>query len=653
MHTSRTMDPLEDRAKAEARQHGEDGSAEADEPKPQPAVLADEKAQLDEKPVRVSFAGAPTPANTGTSSTPPADLHGSSSANASPAASPPASPPATADARSHQAQRDDYYTSRPKFDRLGNPIPDRKRPGAMSAVYGNNTIKLPGDLGARDPRRPRSPAPPQSFPGDLGPNDPRRPRSTNASPAPTSRSTHSRQTSLEGSEPGGVQVTEDPRPGSRGSTGTARDSEDDASVDNETDEEGGTRGRERKRPVPGRTTSGKSINLREGSVDSLADNPPPPRAKPDPTKGESKFNFSIPKDPKIRVTPPSDSKDKEKRRVHPSTAFDVPPPIHSGFSTPGGGSDDEESHIEMRAAQKLSLTMSAVHSTPSAHRVIRQIIRGDYAHFQRQAEEGRKRQRMYLVATDLSSESQYALEWTIGTVLRDGDTLFAVYASDEDTVSGGGSGEGGVEIGHGAESVKDTAAIVRDLPTTAAAPASTPASPATGLGPAGPSPLSHEAPRSRSRGVYSTAETERRRAIETITDRCTYLLRKTRLQVRVVVEVFHCKSPRHMITEVIDFLSPTLVIIGSRGRSNVKGVLLGSFSNYLVTKSSVPVMVARKKLRKHGKGSGGGGTGLIRNRDGTSVPYSGSGRTGRFSNVIEAPRGAGLRVKGWDEVGID
>ena len=30
-------------------------------------------------------------------------------------------------------------------------------------------------------------------------------------------------------------------------------------------------------------------------------------------------------------------------------------------------------------------------------------------------------------------------------------------------------------------------------------------------------------------------------------------------------------------------------------------VLLGSFSNYLVTKSSVPVMVARKRLRKHSK----------------------------------------------------
>lgn len=48
----------------------------------------------------------------------------------------------------------------------------------------------------------------------------------------------------------------------------------------------------------------------------------------------------------------------------------------------------------------------------------------------------------------------------------------------------------------------------------------------------------------------------------------------------------------------IDELEPTLCVVGTRGRSSLKGVLLGSFSNYLVTKSSVPVMVARKKLKK-------------------------------------------------------
>lgn len=47
-----------------------------------------------------------------------------------------------------------------------------------------------------------------------------------------------------------------------------------------------------------------------------------------------------------------------------------------------------------------------------------------------------------------------------------------------------------------------------------------------------------------------------------------------------------------------------MVIVGSRGRSNVKGVLLGSFSNYILQRASVPTMVARAKLRKHSKSRG-------------------------------------------------
>jgi nucleotide-binding universal stress UspA family protein len=544
----------------------------------------------------------------------------------SPQTSPPTSPPA-ADGR--RSPNTDYYSSRPRSDRFGNPLIglQNRRPSAMSSVYGQSKIRLPGDLGAKDPRRARSPLSHSQLPGDLGPNDPRRPRSTNSSPAP---SAHTRKSSCEGSEAGGRLEEDPPPPGEE-----QRDSDNDADADNDNDtdrDDEGKRGRERKRPEPGRTTSGKSINVREESVDSDADFFPN-GMKPDPTKGQSKLSFQ--RDPKTKVVPP------ERKRVLPTTAFDIAP---SGTSSPLAS--DDESHSELRAAQKLKMTMSPIHSTPTAHRVIRQIIRGDYEHFQREAEEGRKRQRMYLVSTDMSPEAEYALEWTIGTVLRDGDTLFAVYASDLSEVGGGAASEGGVEIGHGAESVQDTAATLRRLPTTNVAPLSP-----------GPSPLARAAgtnaaneaqARSRSRGVYSAAETERRRAAEDITQRCMYLLRKTQLQVRVVVEVFHCKSPRHMITEVIDFLSPTLVIIGSRGRSAVKGVLLGSFSNYLVTKSSVPVMVARKKLRKHGHSQG-----VRRNKDGTSVPYSGTGRSGRFSNVIEAPRGKGLRVQGWDKVGID
>lgn len=523
------------------------------------------------------------------------------SQTSSPPASPPLSPPLDGQAR-RTSGASDYYASRPKYDKLGNPIPERRRQGAMSSVYGNANVTLPGDLGPNDPRRPRSPAP-ASLPGDLGARDPRRSRSQNISPG----GGHRRHGSEGFESPeGGARIPEDPpRPGEEDSEGDA-----DADNDNESEEED-ERGRQKIRPQPGKTTAGKAINTRDDSADSEATFA---QNKPDPTKGESAISF--------KLTPPT-----EKKRVHPSTAFDYTP---SASVTPMG-SDDEQSHSELRAAQKLSLAMSPMHSTPSAHRVIRQIIRGDYDHFQREAEAGRKRQRMYLVSTDLSPESEYALEWTIGTVLRDGDTLFGVYAAGEDSAA---AGEGGVEIGQGADSVKDTASIVSSLP-------------ASTIPSSAPSPLSRVTAdaRSRSRGVYSAAETERRKAVEGITDLCIRLLRKTTLQVRVVVEVFHCKSPRHMITELIDYLSPTLVVIGSRGRSAVKGVLLGSFSNYLVTKSSVPVMVARKKLRKHTK--------TVRNRDGTLVPYTGSGRTSRFSNIIEAPRTKGLRVQGWDQVGID
>jgi hypothetical protein len=67
---------------------------------------------------------------------------------------------------------------------------------------------------------------------------------------------------------------------------------------------------------------------------------------------------------------------------------------------------------------------------------------------------------------------------------------------------------------------------------------------------------------------------------------------------------FHPFTPR-LTHSQIDELDPTLVVLGSRGRSALKGVLLGSFSNYLLSKSSVPVMVARKKLKKHVKKPGG------------------------------------------------
>ncbi|KMU85735.1 hypothetical protein CIHG_03775 [Coccidioides immitis H538.4] len=69
-----------------------------------------------------------------------------------------------------------------------------------------------------------------------------------------------------------------------------------------------------------------------------------------------------------------------------------------------------------------------------------------------------------------------------------------------------------------------------------------------------------------SRGTTKN-EADRLHAIDLLTQTVVRLLRKTRLQVRVAIEIIHCKSPKHLITEAIDALEPTLVVLGSRGRS--------------------------------------------------------------------------------------
>jgi hypothetical protein len=249
----------------------------------------------------------------------------------------------------------------------------------------------------------------------------------------------------------------------------------------------------------------------------------------------------------VTVTGPGGQKVSTKKgSIHPRTSFDAG--HSSGLNTPID-SDEEQQRSDITTAQQMTLTLSPIHSTPSAFRCIRQILRGDYRRYQQEAEQGLRRQRMYLVATDLSEEAAYCLEWTIGTVLRDGDTLLAVYAVDEEAGTGGDA----IAIGEGANTMKDAAAIVRTLShqDVLTVPGAKPHGRTTSdTGSAQSLERGEQAPDVKK---MDKAERERYFAAEEITDRCIRLLRKTKLQVRVVVEVFHCKSPKHMITEVVSF----------------------------------------------------------------------------------------------------
>lgn len=310
---------------------------------------------------------------------------------------------------------------------------------------------------------------------------------------------------------------------------------------------------------------------------------------------QSKYKVKSLLEPEITLTGPSGERLKAtKPGVHPSNAFDQ---SASGLNTPHD-SDTEQEISDIRRAQKLAILLTPITTTTETQRSVRTMFRGDFTKMQNEAEDDQRRVRKYLVATDLSEEATHALEWTVGTVLRDGDTLLAIYCVDEET---GITYEGGTASDDATPSMEKQAASIaastKALPAALAnlttmsthIPSPLGGTPRTGMS---ASPATRDRPR---------AEHERHRAVEDITDRVSKLLRKTKLQVRVVIEVIHCKSPKHLICEVIDYFNPTLVILGSRGRSALKGVILGSFSNYLVTKSSVPVMVARKRLRKHTK----------------------------------------------------
>jgi hypothetical protein len=269
------------------------------------------------------------------------------------------------------------------------------------------------------------------------------------------------------------------------------------------------------------------------------------------------YKYSSLLGPPVQVTSPSGEmlSSNRSKAIHPTTSFDAC--ASSDVSTPFD-SDREESLADIRRAAKMKIDITPIHSTPSAHRCIRQITRGDYARFQEEAEQGLRRQRMYLVATDLSDEAAYALEWTIGTVLRDGDTLLAVYAVDEEVGTGGEACvPSELEMGRGADVVRDMATAVRSLNNGVSLTV-----PGTESAIDSPSPSSLSVncdSGSRTMGLdgdldpskMDKAERERFFAVREVSDRCVGLLRKTRLQVRVVVEVFHCKSPKHMITEVV------------------------------------------------------------------------------------------------------
>jgi hypothetical protein len=257
-------------------------------------------------------------------------------------------------------------------------------------------------------------------------------------------------------------------------------------------------------------------------------------------------------EPSISVTSPGGQDVPQKNPViHPSNAFD-----HPSAATSLASSDGDPELADIHKARKLGINVSVV-DTNVPDRAVQIIIRGDWQLMQQEAGDGRRRQRLYLVATDLSDTAVYALEWTIGTILRDGDTLLAIYAI-EDENAGGRSGETDALHTEGKRVGQDAEKTMESLTKKAEQMPRLPGL----LSPT----ASHFQPATESRSVASSvdarrvsrAQMERLHAVDALRQKCLKLLRKTRLQVRVMIEVIHCKSPKHLITGAVSYPPPNL-----------------------------------------------------------------------------------------------
>jgi hypothetical protein len=253
-------------------------------------------------------------------------------------------------------------------------------------------------------------------------------------------------------------------------------------------------------------------------------------------------------EPEISVTSPSGEKIIPKKAgVYPNTSFDENP-ASAPSSAPSSDLDGDFSDI--KRAQKLSINMSLL-DTKDPNRAIRTILRGDWPAMEEEIKQERRRARLYIVATDLSDEALYALEWTIGTILRDGDTMIAMCAMDEEATGNKGSeSDAKTSVGEGVKAAQDMA---RSMATQTERTKQHPIV-AHGMSvqvPYIPATETKSLTGSVDSRAMSKAEIERYHAVENISQTCIKLLRKTRLQVRIFVEVIHCKSPKHMLTGAV------------------------------------------------------------------------------------------------------
>jgi len=258
-----------------------------------------------------------------------------------------------------------------------------------------------------------------------------------------------------------------------------------------------------------------------------------------------------------------DTSDPKESQPHPpdhsgklsETRSLITPKSNYRAASPAALSAIGDDDAELKRAKALPLRFSPL-DEKIKDRTVKLILRGDWGAFQDAEEEEqafRHEPRLYLVCSDLSNEASYALEWTVGTLLKDGDTVLLIGAMEDENASkqkdhDEPSLETRLESAKAAEEANSTMdSLTRQTTKTEGQPYDHKSRLAS----------IKDTTRSLSRTgrTRSKKEDERIRAVDKLENDFLRFVRKTTLQVRCMIEIIHCRSPRHLILNAVSLHS--------------------------------------------------------------------------------------------------
>lgn len=307
----------------------------------------------------------------------------------------------------------------------------------------------------------------------------------------------------------------------------------DTDDDKVSSDEDGTRGRSEKRKL-----SANGSTPQVGSPDSnAASSPDQPKRIPH----SQQFVKSL-LEPSISITSPSGEKFSDSKGSVKTSS-------RRGSVASVQTDDDDDDAAAIRKAKSLGLNESQLDTAvPGRH--VQMVLRGNWVQFNQEVEAGERTSRLYLLCSDLSVEASYAMEWVVGTMMRDGDTLLAIYAmEDENAVKDAekaSQAEKEALTAEGNKAGQDASNVMASLTRQTTQGGGT----SSGLRKEAkytPAAEAESLTGSVDARKLSKKEMDRLKAVEALKNDFLKLVRKTTLQVRCMIEVIHCKSSKHLI----------------------------------------------------------------------------------------------------------